>query len=138
MLKLNVGAFGVNVKPTVNKAPTLTWMPKRAAEVFSKRLKAIPYGRQGRVAAEAGVDQTTLSRWKKKDFNTNPTLENIEGIAKALGKPLIWLLSESETEDSVTGVSETSSPFGAPLEPEEYFEIRLVCPHCKKLIEKRR
>ena len=127
----------MNVKPPVSLGPTLAWMPKRAAEVLAERLKAIPYGRRGRIAAEAGVDQTTLSRWKKKDFNTNPTLENIEGLANALGKPIAWLLSDAGTETAGRQVAEPSPTFGASPEPEEHVKIRLRCPHCDKMIEAR-
>jgi transcriptional regulator with XRE-family HTH domain len=110
-------------------------MPKRPAEVFSERLKAIPYGRQGRVAAEAGVDQTTLSRWKKRGSKPNPTLENIEGVARALEKPIAWLISDEEPESTGRTSPERRTAPRTPCGPDEYIRLRLRCPHCKTVIE---
>ena len=134
MPKVNVSAFGVNVKPPVSLGPTLACMPKDPREVFAERLKAIPYGQNGRIAAEAGVNQTTLAHWKKKDSRKNPTLKNIEGLARAFRKPIAWLFSEGDAPSSANpGLLPKAI---APPEPEEYVKIRLRCPHCDNVIEK--
>lgn len=134
MPKVNVNAFGVNVKTSVSLGATLACMPKDPAEVFAERLKAIPYGQNGRIAAEAGIDQGTLARWKRKDAKKNPTLKNIEGLARAFEKPIAWLFSEGDAPSSAN--PGFSPKVVTPPEPEEYVKIRLRCPHCKTVIEK--
>lgn len=136
MPKVNVNAFGVNVKPTVSLGATLVCMPKDPAEVFAERLRTIPYGQNGRIAAEAGVNQTTLAHWKRKDSKKNPTLKNIEGLARAFRKPIAWLFSEDKEPSSAN--PGPSPKVVAPIEPEEYVKIRLRCPRCDNVIEKTR
>jgi transcriptional regulator with XRE-family HTH domain len=108
-------------------------MPKDPYEVFAERLRAIPYGQNGRIAAEIGIDQGTLARWKRKDLTVNPTLKNIEGVARALGRPIAWLFTEGEAPPPAAAAPSPEAV--TPPEPEEYIRFRLHCPHCKSVIE---
>lgn len=81
-------------------------MSKRSAsEIFFGHVSAIPHGKGRRMMELAGLDNTTLTRWRKAG-RANPELATIEGLAQALGTTVAALISE---DDGRTGAVELDS-----------------------------
>lgn len=69
--------------------------PREPEEVLRDHIRAIPYGKNGVIAAAAEIAEETLSRWKNpKERPPNPDLATLKRLAEALNLPLVALLSD--------------------------------------------
>lgn len=69
-------------------------------------------GDQARVAGFAGLNPSTLSRWRTGAEPLNPRLDTIEKLAEAVGRPARWLLGVEEPEPAL---ADESSYLTVPL-----------------------
>jgi transcriptional regulator with XRE-family HTH domain len=98
--------------------------------VLKRLLERIPERRQKRVAQFAGMNESTISRWKNGKEPFNPTLESLERLAEAVRTPVADLIIETPGHDQERHLTSAPAP-----EPEEFLKIRLKCPHCNGAIK---
>jgi transcriptional regulator with XRE-family HTH domain len=82
-------------------------MPLRKPEdIFVERLDELLRDREAKAIAErSGISHHTLSKWRNRKIPANPGLDSLARLARALGVPIVYLISD--------GVYEPPYPPGA-------------------------
>jgi len=64
-----------------------------------ERLNELLRGREARTISErTGISETTISRWRNRRAPANPSLDTLVRLARALGVPLVYLISDGVYE----------------------------------------
>lgn len=72
---------------------------RKPEEIFVERLEELLRGREAKLVAErSGIAQTTISKWKHGRIPANPSLDTLVRLARALGVPLVYLISDGVYE----------------------------------------
>lgn len=67
----------------------------RPAALFTKRLAELLGEAEARtIAAATGIHESTISKWRNGKAPVNPSLENLERLARALKVPVSYLISD--------------------------------------------
>lgn len=87
---MNLGKNGGYVKRIM-----LHLVEMRPAALFTKRLAELLGDAEARtIAAATGIHESTISKWRNGKPPVNPSLENLERLARALKVPLSYLISD--------------------------------------------